>query len=161
VRRTGLALLTILLGAGSAAAQWDGRLPDPLPSPLPLPETLRGTVVVPVSEAPAAGALSRLREIYPAIAACWRVPDGLARLERGEVTVRFSLRRDGSVQGTPRVTFANLAVDGAARQRLTEAAIDAVRRCTPLHLTDGLGGAVAGRPFAVRFVYQGPKGQGV
>ena len=157
MRRTGLALVGIVL-AGTALAQHDRRR---LPDPLTLPETLRATVAVPVTEAAPTGTLSTLRQIYPAIAACWRVPTGLARLERGEVTVRFSLRRDGSVQGVPRVTFANLAVDGAARRVLTEAAVDAVRRCTPLALSDGLGGAVAGRPLAVRFVYQGPQGQGV
>jgi hypothetical protein len=32
-------------------------------------------------------------------------------------------------------------------------AIDAaLKRCTPLHFTDGMGGAVAGRPIAIRFV---------
>jgi hypothetical protein len=28
----------------------------------------------------------------------------------------------------------------------------ALKRCTPLHFSDGMGGAVAGRPIAVRFV---------
>jgi hypothetical protein len=28
----------------------------------------------------------------------------------------------------------------------------ALERCTPLPFTDGLGGAVAGRPIAIRFV---------
>ena len=42
-----------------------------------------------------------------------------------------------------------------------EASFEAIRRCTPLKLTKGFGEAVAGRPIAVRFIYQGQKGQGV
>ncbi len=31
------------------------------------------------------------------------------------------------------------------------AVMEALQRCTPLPFTEGLGGAVAGRPFAVHF----------
>lgn len=62
--------------------------------------------------------------------------------------------------GEPRVTFVTAAPDSRARRLLTRAAIDAVRNCTPLRLTTSLGGAIAGRPIAVRFIYTGPIGQG-
>jgi hypothetical protein len=105
--------------------------------------------------------LSRRDEVVPALAACWSPPRGLSRLERVEITVRLSLKRNGELLGTPRITFSNLNPDGPAREILTKAVLEALRRCTPLHLTDGLGGAIAGRPVAIRFVYDGPKGQGV
>lgn len=139
----------------------------PSTGPLTLPETLRGTVQVPggMSHAgPGAGAprgIDTLKELYPALAACWEVPAGLSRFERTEITARFALRRDGSVIGTPRVTFATQDPDSRARAVLTQATLEAIRRCTPAKVTPALGGAIAGRPIALRFVYQGPKGQGI
>ena len=108
-----------------------------------------------------AGRIETLRALYPALAACWRSPAGLARLERTEVTARFALRRDGSVIGEPRITFATQPTDSKAFQLLADAARDAIRRCPPAAITPGLGGAIAGRPIALRFIYEGPKGQGV
>ena len=134
--------------------------------PLSLPQTLRGTVRVPVSDdrsgAPRPSApVDTLRALYPALAACWRAPDGLAGLERTEITTRFSLRRDGSLIGTPRVTFSSLPNDTRARTILTDATLAAIRRYTPVEVTPGLGAAIAGRPLALRFVYTGPRGQGI
>src|SRR6267154_1832445 len=40
----------------------------------------------------------------------------------------------------------------AIREVYWDAITDAFKRCTPLQFTDGLGGALAGRPFAIRFV---------
>ncbi|KQT78987.1 hypothetical protein [Methylobacterium sp. Leaf466] len=130
--------------------------------PLSLPTTLRATVQVPV-QAPAVAPepASSLRALYARLGACWQPPAGLARFERTEVTARFALRRDGSVIGEPRITFATQPSDGRAFRLLADAARDAIRRCTPAPITPGLGGAIAGRPIALRFIYQGPKGQGV
>jgi hypothetical protein len=47
---------------------------------------------------------------------------------------------DSTVQCTVRLAFKR---DGE---------MAALKRCTPLHFTDGMGGAVAGRPIAIRFV---------
>ena len=102
-----------------------------------------------------------LRAVFPAVAACWRPPEGLKRFEHNEVTLRFALRRDGSVIGTPRVTFSQTPADARGRALLIEASLAAVRRCTPLRITPGLGGAIAGLPLSLRFVYEGPRGQGV
>lgn len=105
--------------------------------------------------------IDTLQKLYPALAACWEVPAGLSRFERTEITARFALRRDGSVIGTPRVTFATQDPDTRARAVLTQATLEAIRRCTPVRVTPALGGAIAGRPIALRFVYQGPTGQGI
>jgi hypothetical protein len=107
------------------------------------------------------GAIDTLKDLYPALAACWEVPAGLGRFERTEITARFSLRSDGSVIGTPRVTFASQSPDSRARAVLTQATLEAIRRCTPVRVTPALGGAIAGRPIALRFIHQGPKGQGI
>ena len=127
---------------------------------LTLPQTLRATVQVPEGGI-AASPADTLQELYPRLGACWQVPEGLAGFERTEITARFALRRDGSVIGAPRITFATQSADTRGRDLLTRATLDAIRRCTPVAITPALGAAIAGRPIALRFIYQGPKGQGV
>ena len=106
------------------------------------------------------GPIDTLRRLYPALSACWRPPVGLAWLERTEITARFSLRRDGSLIAPPRITFSALPADSPARRALSEATLDAIRRCTPVALSPSLGAAVAGRPLAIGFIYEGPRGKG-
>lgn len=142
--RAGLALA---VSASPAAAQFD--VYDN-PSVLSLPTTLRATVRVPVASPPR-GAADTLVALYPQLAACWRP---LAHLGAAAITARFALRRDGSLQGTPRITFAR--VSGERRNALVTETLASLARCTPARLTAGLGGAVAGRPIALRFVYPGP-----
>ncbi|MCJ2132315.1 hypothetical protein [Methylobacterium sp. E-045] len=128
--------------------------------PPTLPETLRVTVQAPEGGI-AASPADTLQELYPRLAACWEVPQGLAGFPRTEITARFALRRDGSVIGEPRITFTMQNADRRGRDILTRSTLDAIRRCTPVAITPALGAAIAGRPIALRFLYQGPKGQGV
>ena len=154
--RAGLALgLLAATGFGPAAFSAPGAA-GPASN---LPETLRATVQVP-NEAPRPRLIDTLRDLYPALTACWTVPEGLAGFERTEITARFALRSDGSVIGVPRITFARQDADGRGRAILTRATLDAIRRCTPVAISPALGGAIAGRPIALRFIYQGPIGQG-
>jgi thioredoxin-like negative regulator of GroEL len=157
-----LAGVALAFSTGAALGGFHGRQP-----PSSLPQTLRGTVQVPLPES-GDGAprgerrpADTLKELYPTLAACWEAPPGLARLERTEITARFSLRRDGSLIGEPRITFATPPSETRARDILTEATIAAIRRCTPARITAALGAAIAGRPMALRFVYAGPRGQGI
>lgn len=127
-----------------------------------LPQTLRGTLRVPLLAGEIGpGSVDTLKALFPALAACWEAPEGLAKFERTEITARLSLRRDGSVIGTPRVTFSQTPGDAKARDILIRATLDAIARCTPVRLTPALGGAIAGRPLALRFIYDGPRGQGI
>lgn len=127
--------------------------------PLARPETLSGAVRQGgLGRSP--GRINRIADVFAALGACWSPPTGLTKLERVEITVRLSLRRDGSLFGAPRVTFATTAAETRARELLRAATVEAIERCTPLDLTPGLGGAIAGRPIAVRFIYQGPRGRG-
>ncbi|WP_425463299.1 hypothetical protein [Methylobacterium terricola] len=141
-----LAGLVLARAASPAAAQFD--VYDN-PSVLSLPATFRATLRVPVTmpEGPA----DTLAGLAPRLAACWRPP---ADLEAAAITARFALRRDGSLQGTPRITFTR--VPPRWRDALVAETLASLARCTPARLTAGLGGAVAGRPIALRFVYPGP-----
>ncbi|TGD99331.1 hypothetical protein [Methylobacterium nonmethylotrophicum] len=142
--RAGLALAVSI---SPAAAQFD--VYDN-PSVLSLPTTLRATVRVPLASAPS-GPADTLAALYPRLAACWRPP---ADLGAAAITARFALRRDGSLQGQPRITFARVPPE--RRAALTAETLSSLIRCTPARLKAGLGGAVAGRPIALRFVYSGP-----
>jgi hypothetical protein len=126
--------------------------------PLSLPQTLRATLVVPLTRVATAPA-DTLAALYPALAACWRPPEGLGRPSGGaddiEITARLALRRDGSLIGPPRITYA-AGVAGNDRTTLVRGTLDALARCTPVHITPGLGRAIAGRPVALRFVYRPP-----
>jgi len=91
--------------------------------------------------------LNALRDLGPALNNCLKAPP----LENeAEITIWFSLKRDGSINGRPRIAF-DRAEDENSRRSLAKAVIEGLYACTPLHLTPGLGGAVAGRVFSFRF----------
>jgi hypothetical protein len=69
-----------------------------------------------------------------------------------QMSVRLSFKRSGEMIGAPRVTYASPGVPPAARDAYHDAIRAALVRCIPLPFTPGLGGAVAGRPVAIRFV---------
>jgi hypothetical protein len=69
-----------------------------------------------------------------------------------EYTIRYAFRRDGEMIAAPRMTYASHDAPGEVRDKYRDAIDAALKRCTPLHFTDGMGGAVAGRPIAIRFV---------
>ena len=160
-RRAACAALLALAPAAAAAyegghayggyAYGDGSGPG---YPLSLPQTLQGTVTVPLEAAPDAPA-DTLAALYPALAACWIVPSSLDGARGVEITARLSLRRDGSLIGAPRITYAAGVID-RQRAALVRATLDALRACTPARIGTGLGRAIAGRPVALRLVYRPP-----
>ena len=95
--------------------------------------------------------INRLDEIAPALRRCWS-PPVLSGPETGVMaTVRFSLRRDCSLFGQPRLTWDTKRTDAGLRERFGRSVTDAVRACTPLRLSPSLGASIAGRPFSIRF----------
>ena len=95
--------------------------------------------------------VDRLAQIGPAIGRCWSPPPLPAELTGAMATVRFSLRRDGSLFGQPRVSWETRRGDAAFQDAFAQSAIRAVRRCTPMRLSKDLGASIAGRPFTLRF----------
>jgi hypothetical protein len=65
------------------------------------------------------------------------------------VTIVFSMKRDGSIFGKPRITYSHLEGDAEARARFLEDAEQAVNACLPLKVTPALGQAIAGRMFVI------------
>ena len=72
-----------------------------------------------------------------------------------------SIRYKGTAAGTRegglfQPLMDTLAVTARPRDLPEEILLDALARCTPVHITAGLGRAIAGRPVALRFVYRPP-----
>lgn len=100
------------------------------------------------SEAQSAPANS-LRELYAALGECVKAPTGLPG---SELTVVFSLKRNGSLLGKPRISHAKLLGDASAQRDFVASVLAGFNRCLPINITDGLGGAVAGRPMSFRVI---------
>jgi hypothetical protein len=69
-----------------------------------------------------------------------------------QMSVRFSFKRSGEMIATPRVTFATSGVSADTRTTYLKAITSSLNACLPVKFTDGLGGALAGRPIAIRYV---------
>lgn len=96
--------------------------------------------------------LNTLRDVGIALQACW-VPPPLDKARPGtQVTVQFTFTRDGEILGEPRFTFVTPGIAPEMRTAYQLSVADALTRCTPLPLTPGLGNAIAGRPFTMRYV---------
>ena len=93
---------------------------------------------------------STLGGLWQLLGSCSQSVGGPAGSAGSEVTVLFSIKRDGSLQGQPRITHSKLVGDGAAQKEFLAGALSGIARCFPLSITDGLGGAVAGRPLRLR-----------
>ncbi|CAH1648461.1 conserved exported hypothetical protein [Hyphomicrobiales bacterium] len=95
--------------------------------------------------------LDKLADIAPALRRCWNPPPLPGDLTGAMVSLRFSLRRDGSLFGQPRVTWETRRGDPEFQRRFSESAVAAIHSCTPMRLSKGLGASIAGRPFIIRF----------
>src|SRR5262245_15539468 len=103
-------------------------------------------------DAPQGKTLDSIRDLFGALRACW-VPPPREDVPPGmQMSVRLSFKRSGEIIGTPRVTYTSPKAPSEARERYHRAITEALERCTPMHFTTGLGGAVAGRPIAIRYV---------
>jgi len=98
------------------------------------------------------------------LASLWRTLGACAKLDGvppgalgSEVTVLFSLKRDGSLLGQPRITHSRLVGSGDDRRTFVAAALGAISHCLPIPITDGLGGAIAGRPLSLRLTSGKPE----
>ena len=96
--------------------------------------------------------LDSIGQMYAALRACWVPPPKDAARHGMQYTVRFAFKRDGAIVAPPRVTYASHDAPLEVRDVYRDAVNAALARCTPLHFSKGMAGAVAGRPIAIRFV---------
>ncbi len=94
--------------------------------------------------------LDTIKDVVARLHQCWKPPPR-TRVSPVDITVIVSFNREGAILGRPRVTFETAGATDDDRLAYRIAAMEALQRCTPMPFSEGLGGAVAGRPFAVRF----------
>jgi hypothetical protein len=96
--------------------------------------------------------LDNIGDLFAALRSCWSPPLEDAAREGMQMSVRFSFKRSGEMIATPRVTFATAGVSADTRATYLKAINASLGACLPLKFTEGLGGALAGRPIAIRYV---------
>jgi hypothetical protein len=97
-------------------------------------------------------ALDTIRSMFAALRECWVPPPKDEARHGMEYTIRFAFKRDGEVVAPPRMTYVSHEAPAEVRTIYRDSIDAALKRCTPLHFSEGMGGAVAGRPIAIRFV---------
>jgi hypothetical protein len=96
--------------------------------------------------------LNTIGDLFAALRSCWTPPPAEAAREGMQMTVRFSFKRDGGIIATPRMTYATAGVSADVRDTYLKAINASLDACEPLKFTGDLGGALAGRPIAIRYV---------
>jgi hypothetical protein len=96
--------------------------------------------------------LDTIGDLFAALRACWTPPPEDEAKSGMQVSVKFSFKRDGGLIGPPRMTYATDGVSAQTRDVYLGAIKEALNGCTPLALSKGLSGAIAGRPIMIRYV---------
>ena len=95
--------------------------------------------------------LDTIGDLFAELRACWSPPSDNGRAGM-QMSVRFSFNRAGGLIGPPRLTYATAGVPADIRSTYLNAINTSLNACLPLKFTGGLGGALAGRPIAIRYV---------
>jgi hypothetical protein len=107
-----------------------------------------------VALADQAAPANTLMDMRRAIGACLaRTPIATG----SRVTIMFMMKRDGSIFGRPRISYAHLEGDEDMKRRFLDDAERAVNSCLPLKVTPALGGAIAGRMFTITLGREQPE----
>src|ERR1700742_5001054 len=96
--------------------------------------------------------LDSIGDLFAELRSCWSPPTAADAQAGMQMTVRFSFKRDGGMIGAPRLTFATEGASADIRNTYLKAINTSLDACIPLKLTNGLGGALVGRPIAIRYV---------
>jgi hypothetical protein len=94
--------------------------------------------------------VNTIQDIFRHLRTCWRPPP-LAKARPLDITVVVSFNRAGNILGHPRITYESAEASDSDRLQYRIAVMEALQRCTPMPFTDAMGGAAAGRPFAIQF----------
>src|SRR6476469_4707972 len=96
--------------------------------------------------------LDTIGDLFAALRSCWSPPPADTAREGMQMSVRFSFKRTGEIIAAPRVTYATAGAPADTRATYLKAINASLNACMPLKFTDGLGGSLAGRPIAIRYV---------
>jgi len=96
--------------------------------------------------------LDTIGDLFAALRSCWSPPPSDIARPGMQMSVRFSFKRSGEIIAAPRVTYASAGAPADVRAAYLKSINSSLGACVPLKFTGGLGGAVAGRPIAIRYV---------
>jgi hypothetical protein len=96
--------------------------------------------------------LDTIGDLFAALRSCWSPPPADSAREGMQMSVRFSFKRTGEIIASPRMTYAMAGVSADTRATYLKAINASLDACMPLKFTGSLGGALAGRPIAIRYV---------
>src|SRR5712675_2205237 len=97
------------------------------------------------------GQVDNIKEAFARFRTCWKPPPPSQANPDVEITAIVTFRRDGSILGHPKITYESENATDNDRLLYRVAVMEALQRCTPMPFSEGMAGAVAGRPFAVQF----------
>ena len=95
--------------------------------------------------------VNTIRDVFARLGTCWRPPAPSSANPGIDITVIVSFNRAGQILGHPRITYESEQATDNDRLQYRIAVMEALQRCTPIPFTEGMAGAVAGRPFAIQF----------
>jgi hypothetical protein len=95
--------------------------------------------------------VNTLHDMFAALRVCWLPPPPEKSRPGMEYTIRFAFKSNGELMAPVRVTYATHGVPDEVRNVYHKAVEAAFRRCTPMHFSSGMAGAIAGRQLAIRF----------
>ena len=94
----------------------------------------------------------RLDEIGPLLSKCLELPPDDEALAGMQVTLKLAFKRNGELLAEPRFTYITHEAPEEVKAAYHDAAINMLKRCTPLPISEALGSAIAGRPFVIPIV---------
>jgi hypothetical protein len=96
--------------------------------------------------------LNTIGDLFAELRSCWSPPPADSARQGMQMSVRFSFKRSGEMIGTPFMTYATEGVSADTRATYLKAINASLDACLPMKFTGDLGGALAGRPIAIRYV---------
>ncbi|MDB5605565.1 MAG: hypothetical protein JWP25_2465 [Bradyrhizobium sp.] len=104
--------------------------------------------------------VDNIKGVFERLRTCWKPPPAASHANpEMDITVIVSFNRDGNINGHPKITYESEQATDNDRLAYRIAVMETLQRCTPMPFTEGMAGAIAGRPFAVRFQNRKPPPQ--
>jgi hypothetical protein len=96
--------------------------------------------------------LNTIGDLFAALRSCWTPPPADSARAGMQMSVRFSFNRSGGMIGAPRMTYFTEGASADTRADYLKAINASLDACVPMKFSGDLGGALAGRPIAIRYV---------
>jgi hypothetical protein len=93
--------------------------------------------------------VDRINELGPLLSRCLELPSDDEARTGMQLSLKLAFKRDGELLADPRFTYTSHDAPEKVKAAYRAAALDMLKHCTPLPVTDKFGGAIAGRPFVV------------